>query len=254
MDWLIVFFTSITIFFAAIVHGIAGFGMAQIGMGIMPLFRSTQSAVIIFSILAAISNFRVWLSVRKHFKLMEWIKPVIGLIFGMPMGLYLFNQMNENQAKIAIGIVLLVAVIIIILGKQTNKISKWFENTKYRPKWMLPILVGLTSGILGGAVAISGPPMILYGAFMTSTNIWTNKEMKAIFTAFFGILMLYRTVTVALVGNISLILGFEALITIPAMLLGSWIGIIIFNKISNKVFNWIVVVLLTINAFILLFQ
>lgn len=241
-------------FLAALVHGIASFGLSQIGMGLMPLFRSTESAAIILGILSTISNFRVWLSVKEYFDFKEWIKPVMGLIFGMPMGLYIFNQMDENQARISIGVILLLAVILMILGKQTNKIAQWFKETKYRPKLVLPILVGLVSGILGGAVAIPGPPMVLYGTFMTATAIWTNKEMKAIFTAFFGILMLYRTATAAIAGHIDLSLGLEALITIPAMLLGSWFGISIFNKISSKLFNWIVIILLTINAVILLFQ
>lgn len=244
--------TSITIFFASIVHGVAGFGLAQVSMGFLPLFRTTASAAVIFSMIAVVSNFRVWFSVKEEFDIKDWLKPVIGLALGMPLGLYVFNQMNEAQVKTAIGIVLLIAVVLIILREQTSIMNKWFKDMEYEPKWILPILVGFISGVFGGAVAIPGPPMILYGAFMASTGLWSGKQMKATFTAFFGTLMLYRVATSIFQGNVNLGLLVEALIALPAMLLGSWIGIIIFNKIPQKVFQWIVIVMLAINSLILL--
>lgn len=252
IQWIETILTSITIFFASIVHGIAGFGLAQVSMGFMPLFRSAASAAIIFSMVAVVSNFRVWFSVREEFDVLDWIKPVIGLVAGMPLGIYVFNQMNENQVKITIGIVLLVAVVLIILREQTSIMDKWFKDAKYEPKWVLPILVGFIAGILGGAVAIPGPPMILYGAFMASTGLWSGKKMKATFTAFFGTLMLYRVATSVIQGSVTFSLVVEALIALPAMLLGVWIGILIFNKIPKKIFQWVIIAMLTINAFVLL--
>lgn len=252
IQWIDTILTSVTIFFASIIHGIAGFGLAQISMGFMPLFRNVTSAAVIFSMIAVVSNFRVWFSVREEFDVKDWIKPVIGLVAGIPLGLYVFNQMDENQVKIAIGSVLLVAVVLIILREQTSIMKKWFKDVKYEPKWIIPILVGFIAGIFGGAVAIPGPPMILYGAFMASTGLWSGKKMKAIFTAFFGTLMLYRVATSFIQGNVTLSLVVEALIALPAMLLGVWIGIAIFNKIPQKTFQWVVIGMLTINAFVLL--
>ena len=252
IEWIKTIMTSVTIFFASIVHGVAGFGLAQLGMGILPLFRTAASSAIIFSMVSIVSNFVVWWSVREEFDVKEWLKPVIGLIVGMPLGLYIFNGMNEAQVKTTIGIVLVVAVIFIVLGKQTDIMANVFKDKKYRPKWALPIAVGFVAGVLGGAVAIPGPPMILYGTFMTSAGLWTNKQMKAIFTGFFGILMVYRVLSTAIQGSITMGLTIEALIAIPALLLGTKLGIMIFDKISSKVFNWIVIAMLALNAVILL--
>lgn len=253
IEWLETLLTSGTILIASIVHGIAGFGLAQVSMGIMPLFREAASAAIIFSMVAVVSNFRVWWSVREEFDWKDWIKPVIGLVVGLPIGLYVFNQLDKGQVRIVIGIVLLVAVVLIILGKQTNIMSSWFKDKEYDDGYVLPILAGLVAGILAGAVAIPGPPMILYGTFMVATGNWNGKKMKATFTAFFGTVMLYRVATTIAQGNMNIDLAVQALIAIPAMLIGAYIGIKIFDKIPQKVFNWVVLVMLTINAFILLF-
>lgn len=254
ISWLDTLISSIAIFLGSIVHGIAGFGLAQVSMGIMPLFRSTASAAAIFSIVAVVSNFRVWWSVRDEFDVKDWVKPVIGLVAGLPLGLYVFNQLDEGEVSITIGIVLLIAVVAIIVGKQTDILKEIFKGKDYSDGWILPLIAGFTAGLLAGAVAIPGPPMILYGTFMVATNTWTGKKMKATFTAFFGTVMLYRFAAVTFQGNMNLGLFTEALIAIPAMLLGAYVGIKIFEKIPQKVFNWVVIGMLTINAFILIFK
>lgn len=253
-DWIITLYTAITIFFSSIVHGIAGFGLAQFSMGIMPFFRSVSSAAIIYSIVAVVSNARVWWSCRDEFYIKDLTKPLIGLAVGMPLGIFVFNQLNEAQIKMGIGIVLLLAVVLIILSKQTTVMEKWFKRKMYKDNPVLPISVGFIAGVLGGAVAIPGPPMILYGTFMTSIGLWTNKRMKSIFTSFFGILMVYRLIAVLIGGSVTRSLFVEALVTIPAMLVGNYFGIKIFDKITSKVFNWVLVILLAINGIILLIK
>ena len=253
IEWLNTLYTALTIFVATIVHGIAGFGFAQVSMGTMPLFRSAASAAVIFSIVAVVSNFRIWWSVRDAFEWKEWIKPIVGLLAGMPLGLYFFDQMDKHQMRIAIGIVLLVGVVFLILAKQTDLLKVWFKKHDYQHGWVLPVIVGLIAGILGGAVAIPGPPMILYGTFMAASGKWSHKKMKSIFTAFFGTLMLYRVIAVSMQGEMTGSLALEAAIVIPGLLLGAWIGITIFNKISHKIFNWAILFLLTVNSFILIF-
>ena len=253
IEWINTLYTALTIFVATIVHGIAGFGFAQVSMGAMPLFRSAASAMVIFSMVAVVSNFRVWWSVRESFEWKEWLKPMLGLIAGLPVGLYVFNQMDKQQVRLAIGIVLLLAVVLLVLAKQTKLLKKWVKDSDYEPGWVLPLVVGFIAGILGGAVAIPGPPMILYGTFMAATGKWSHKKMKAIFTAFFGALMLYRVLAVSIQGEMTGSLALEAAIAIPGLLLGAWIGIYIFNKIPQKTFNWVILSLLTVNAFILIF-
>ena len=49
INWINTGLSALVIFVATIVHGIAGFGLAQVSMGIMPLFRSPASASAIFT-------------------------------------------------------------------------------------------------------------------------------------------------------------------------------------------------------------
>lgn len=252
INWITTLWSDLVIMVASVVHGIAGFGLAQVAMGVLPLVRDTQSASVIFSVVAVFANLRVWWSVREQFNWKHWIYPVIGLAAGMPLGLMVFKNLDEAQLRLAIGITLLVAVVLIGGVRQNKKLKAWIKEQDFKPGWKSGVAAGFLAGVLGGAVAIPGPPMVLYGAFLMATDQWTAKEMKGVFTAFFGTLMLYRVVSLAIGGSIQAPWLVEAATAIPAMLLGTFLGIKIYNVIPANVFRWVVLALLTVNALVLL--
>ena len=52
-------------------------------------------------------------SVRDAFDWRTWLVPVAGLVVGMPLGIYVFSQFNKAQMRVAIGAVLVVAVVVV---------------------------------------------------------------------------------------------------------------------------------------------
>jgi uncharacterized membrane protein YfcA len=252
-EWVTTGLSALVILIASLVHGIAGFGFAQVSMGIMPLFRSPASASIIFTATAVVSNARVLWSVREAFDWRMWIVPVGGLVVGMPLGIYVFSAFNEVQMRAAIGAVLVLAVLVVGATQQLEFVNDWIEETDYRPGNLVGATAGLLAGVLGGAVAVPGPPMIVYGAFMSASGFWSDEEMKATFTAFFGTLMLYRLGSLSYTGAVTTPLLVEAAIAVPMVFLGAWIGIYIFDHIPERGFQWLVLALLSVNAVILLY-
>lgn len=248
----ITIYTSAIVFLGIVVHSIAGFGFAQVVMGLLPLIRNPQEASVIFNILAIASNARVLWSVRDSFDLKSWGVPVIGLVAGMPIGMYFFRNLNTEQFRTGIGLTLLLAVILILAMRQVDYIKDIIKESGWKPGYKTGILAGFIAGILGGSVAIPGPPMIVYGAFLMASNQWTGDQMKAVFTGFFGTLMIYRLSGLVLAGDASLPLLREALIVMPVLFFGAAVGIWIYEKIPEKIFQWLVILGLTINAFILL--
>ncbi|MFW6041100.1 MAG: TSUP family transporter [Thermoplasmatota archaeon] len=252
MNLIITILTSLVILIGAIVHGIAGFGFAQVSMGLLPLFRDPSMASVIFTITAVVSNGRVFWSVKEDFNLKDWIVPVGGLVFGMPLGIYLFQTLSKQQLRLFIGVILIIAVILIALMRQIDTVKDWIKDKRIEPGWKTGLTAGFFAGFLGGAVAIPGPPMIVYGAFMVANQYWKGSKMKAIFTAFFGTLMAYRLGGLTYTGSVTVSMVTEALIALPALFIGAWIGIKIFNKIPKRIFSWLVLAGLTINAVILI--
>jgi len=252
-NWVTTGLSAVVILVASVIHGIAGFGFAQVSMGLMPLFRSPSAASIIFTATAVVSNARVWWSVRDAFDWRRWLVPVGGLVVGMPLGIYVFSRFSGAEMRVAIGAVLVVAVVVVGATQQLDVVTDWIEANGYRPGKVVGATAGLLAGIFGGAVAVPGPPMIVYGAFMSASGYWSGEEMKATFTAFFGTLMLYRLGSLTYTGAVTTPLMIEAAIAIPMVFVGAWAGVYIFDHIPERTFQWLVLGLLSVNAFVLLF-
>ncbi len=244
--------TALVFFVAALVHGIAGFGLAQISMGLMPLFRSAAPASVVFSMVSIVTNARVLWSVRRDFNWKDWAIPAAGLAVGMPVGIYFFQHLSEEQLRLFIGATLLLAVALVVIMRQVSFVSHWIGETGFEPGWTAGVTAGFLAGILGGAIAIPGPPMIMYGIFMVAAGLWSGRRMKAAFTAFFGTVQLYRLASLLIAGAVTAPLVLQAAISLPALLLGAWLGILIFRYIPQEIFRWVVLALLTVNALILL--
>jgi uncharacterized protein len=252
-DWVTTGLTALVVLFAATVHGIAGFGAGQVTMGVLPFFREAGPASIIVSILVMAANLRVFWSVREAFTWKDWLVPVIGLAVGLPVGVYLFATLDQKGMSIAIGIVMIIAAVLLALTRQFDAIGEWIRSTGYQPGWISGVVAGFLSGVTGGAVSIPGPPMLIYGAFLLETGYWEAKHMKATFTAFFAANLLYRLVVLAFTGNVSGPLVLEAAIILPALFLGSWLGIVLFDKLPKNAFRWFVIVIIFILGILLIF-
>jgi uncharacterized membrane protein YfcA len=194
----------------------------------------------------------MFLSLRTHFRLKPWGIAIIGLIFGLPLGMAFFSRLDAAQLRTAIAIAILLSVALIFPVNQLNSVQEWLRKSGYRPGWPIGVLAGFLAGFLGGAVAIPGPPMILYGAFMVAAGFWSGNEMKAIFAGFFGTVMLYRAAALAISGDLTVPLLTESAIALPGIFLAIWIGLKVYDYIPRKMFGIIILAFLAVNAVILL--
>jgi uncharacterized protein len=252
IEWGTSALTAVVIFFATVIHGVAGFGTGQISMAVLPFFRDAGQASIIVSIIVLITNIRVFWSVRESWNFKEWIRPVIGLVLGLPLGIWLFGELDQESFSLAIGIVIILAAVLIAATREIESISKWIKDSGYRPGWPVALIAGFLSGFLGGAVSIPGPPMILFGAFMLENEFWGKKEMKAIFTSFFAVNLAYRLAVLTFTGDVTGPLALEALIIVPVLFLGTWLGIKLFDIMPEKYFRWGVLILLVVLGILLI--
>ena len=254
IDWILTLWSALVVLIATTVHGITGFGTGQITMGVLPFFRDAGSASIVVSIVIFVTNLRVFWSVRDQFNWKDWLIPVAGLAVGLPLGIYLFGAWDEDQLRMAIGIVMMLSAVLILLLRQIRWIREWIKGTGWQPGWTSGVLAGLLSGIFGGAVSIPGPPMIIYGAFLMETDYWTAEQMKAIFTSFFAANLLYRIVVLTSMGQMSVVIAVEALAIIPALFLGTWLGIKLYNIMPREIFRWFIIVFIFVMGLLLIIR
>ena len=88
---------------------------------------------------------------------------------------------------------------------------------------------------------------------MAAGGFWSDREMKAVLTAFFGTMMVYRFASLAVTGALSLSLFIDAAVALPGVFIGACIDVKVFDRVPQTVFGWIILALLTVNAAALLF-
>src|SRR5690606_18640288 len=98
---------------------------------------------------------------------------IVFAAIGIPIGLILLIYVNENLTKLILGILIIIYSLYSLLSKSSFKLE---TDNKL---WLF--LCGFSSGVLGGAYGLNGPPLVIYGKMRN----WTAKHFRATLQAYF---------------------------------------------------------------------
>lgn len=230
VDLIIIFIIA---FLAATISGAAGFGGALLLLPILTIVVGVKAAIPILTIGQLFGNAsRVWFG-RKELK---WKPILFFLLSALPLtifGSYMFTEIDGKYIKIGIGVFLI--LLVIYRRTSTKKIS--FSN-----KTM--IIGGALTGFLSGIAGSAGP---LGAAFFLGLNL---SSLAYIASEAFTALAMHLTKSFVygkynLIGLKELLLGLFIGIS---MIIGSWTGKNIIEKMSRKNFLLLVEVLLFVSG------
>lgn len=239
MEWILLLLAT---FVASVVQSATGFGFALISVPAFLILLNSSDAIQIVIIISAIMSVVHWLKLRNMTpgKLLKWL--IIGGVVGFPFGIIIYKNLDLAAIKMA------VAIFIIIISLQ----SGWNLMRKNHKKHIFhkPILtiVGMISGILGAAMAMPGPILMLY---LSRTTFGKNEIRAAMITffvfAYIGALLLQ----ISMVG-ISKETWITSAILTPAALIGVYAGHQLSKKINEKIFKGLVLVILILTGIFML--
>mgnify|MGYP001384148784 CR=1 FL=1 len=217
-------------FFTALMTSIAGAGGGTILLAAMLQFMNPAEAIPVHGVIQLSSNLtRIWL--LRNFVIWKIVlKFSLLLPLGVYLGLKIFQNIDADEIKNLIGFFILLA-----LGLQNLKI---FQNIKIPSN--IYYLIGLITGFLNILVGVIAPLL----AVILRQSVTEKKSIVGTL-GYFG-----------LIGNLVKIIGFTFIgfsffkyidtfiMIIPATLIGSRIGQILLNRISNKIFTIIFQIIL----------
>ena len=226
-------------FFTALMTSLAGAGGGTVLLAAMLQFMNPAEAIPVHGVIQFSSNLtRTWL-LRKFVNWSIVIRFTILLPIGVYIGLQIFQNMDSDNIKNIIGIFILLALTL--------------QNLKFIKSFFVPYyafyFIGLITGVLNILVGVIAPLL----AVILKQSISEKKSIVGTL-GYFG-----------LIGNLLKIIGFSligfsfyeyidtCLMIIPATLVGSRVGQLLLNKISNKIFMIIFQIILIGLAIRLLF-
>lgn len=219
------------ILISSVILGITGFGNAMVALPFMLLFMDPKLAIPVMIGISLFSQFTIQAIGRFpiDWKLL-WLLAVpasIGTFVGA-------NWLNLSEPRLLIDIV----GGIIIIFALASLIGKQILSLRGRTS---AAVVGFIAGILGGVVALAGPPVVLY---LSEEQAQSKLAFRGTILAFFTIVIITTLISYLVLGLVNLEHLILVVKLIPAMLFGVWVGINLFSRFSNETFHKLVLIFL----------
>lgn len=225
-----------TVFLAGFLRGFTGFGFALAAVPVMSLFLDPASIVPAIPIVAMVAGAE---QLRRAWRQANWPairRLMIGAIAGAPFGVVALIAFSADAMRVMIGLVLLLAVLLLWRGYR-------FKKT---PPTSAQLGIGFLSGLLNGATAMGGPPVILF--FLASPE--GVVVGRASLLVYFCLISAWSIVAQGIGGLIDLKVVVLALLMIPVMAAGNIIGDRLFDRSSAGTYQKVALVFLLAIAII----
>ncbi len=231
-DLLSLVVTVVSVFTAGVIRGYSGFGFAMVAVTSISLVLPPSAVVPLVLILEVLASIRlipqVWQDVDWHS--LCWL--LAGSFVATPFGVYLLANVPAEPMRIAISLLVLLAAVLLMRG------WAW----KRMPGRTLVLTTGVACGLLNGAAAIGGPPVIL---LYLSSPAGVAVSRASIIVYFFGIDSMSLAMA-AIQGLATSETLMKAAVCVPPLLLGIAVGSRMFNKVDEASFRHHVLALLIV--------
>ena len=156
----------------------------------------------------------------------------IGVLIGTPIGVYALATIPERPMRAAIALVVLLLVFLLLRGYSWKKM----------PGPPVSTATGFSSGVLNGAAAVGGPPLILF--YMSSPA--GAAASRATMIAYFLGTDIWGTLVCAAQGLVSRQTILLTACWLPALFLGVALGGRAFGRTSDRSFRQKVLIILAL--------
>jgi hypothetical protein len=211
---------------AAFVRGYSGFGFSLLAVTALSLRLAPAEIVPSIFLMEIAASLHLLPSIWRevHWRAIGVL--LIGYTVAVPIGVWLLARMPQAPMKIALGLCVLAATMLLMRGLALKRM----------PGAAATVGTGAASGLLNGAFGIGGPPVILFFFSSPAGEVIGRASVIAFFLATdaIGLVFLARE---GLVTADSLL---RALIFLPALILGIWLGAHSFKRSDQATFRtWI---------------
>ncbi|MDJ0878385.1 MAG: sulfite exporter TauE/SafE family protein [Halieaceae bacterium] len=199
---------------AAVLRSFTGFGFALAAVPVYALVLPPAQAVVLCASLALVLGVQTAPQYLGHLDKRQ--RPVfLAAVPGTLLGAILLQRLDADQFRLLLGLVTIAASLVL---------------SRHRPKLLqvpagLRGLTGLASGVLNGAFAVPGPPVIVYAMATVSDPA----RSRAFMIGFFSFSSLLALTGFAWLGFLSWRSLWLVLLVYPAMFAGDRLGFRLFE-------------------------
>ena len=217
--------------FAAAMQVVAGFGFALLAVPLMALAIDTHDAVVVATFLGLITSTVQAVQGRRVASRPLVVRLTVSALFGIPIGLLVFRQVDEHVLKVILGVGVLIATALLVrridLGSRGPALD-----------WV----AGLVSGALSASLSTNGPPLV----FALQSRRLPIDVFRATISWVFCISGVATVIAFAVSGEITRSGIRDVVIAFPAMVIGAWLGFRLRDRVDEEGARRMVLVLLAL--------
>lgn len=225
-------FIVLITFLAGFTQGLSGFGSILLALPLLTIFLDIKMVIPLIALQGMFATAILLIELRRH---LDWNKVLplfVGSIPGVPLGVFFLKNMNTDTIQLTMGLILVSYAVF----------SLFYRPVIWEMKKIGISLVGFLAGCLGGALGAAGPPVIVY----TSLQPWTKDEIKATLQGFYMATSLVVVLLHALNGLTTIPVLWYFLISLPALVLGTYFGSFFYGQMGESTYKRIILVLLAL--------
>lgn len=208
------------------IQSFVGFAGSLVAIPLFAMFMSPKEAVPTYNLVMIIVDVILVFEAREHIDWKRVSKLLIGGLIGIPIGAFGLKYLpGDTIAMVICGITLIFGILFIAKIKVPLG-----EGIKTQ------LGVGLLSGVLGGGISESGPPVVIYGL----AREWNKNSFRTTLLTYFMFLAIMANISYWCLGLFSRQSLITAGCTVIPTLIGAWIGVILKNRINEKFFRYAV--------------
>jgi len=221
---------------AGATRGFSGFGSALIYVPLISAIYDPRTAAVTFLLIDAATGIAILPTVWRQANWREVLPLAVAAIVAGQFGALILQYTDPVALRWAMVVVVLAVLAVLVSG--------WHYHG--RPLLIVTLGVGFLAGLLGGAVQIVGPPIILYWLGSTSAAVVVRANFSAFFALFawaMFVTYLTRGLLIAPIIALACILG-------PVQILSLSTGTRLFHLASAKTYRRVAYTIILVGALV----
>ncbi|WP_087973856.1 sulfite exporter TauE/SafE family protein [Oceanobacillus rekensis] len=221
---------------ASILQTSTGFGFSILATPFLLLLFEPVEAIQINLALSLVISTALIKKVRKDVDFGILKRLIVGSSVGLLIGIIIFLLIDINKLKLIVSIIILALTCMLIL------------RFRIKQSWKRDLVVGGLSGSLTTSIGMPGPPLLLY---FSGTD--TQKEkLRGTTLAFYLFIYFVSLIIQVIFAGTNKTVWTSSIIALPLVLLGLYIGQLLFERINQHTFRKFAYIILLFTGIYLL--
>jgi len=215
---------------AAYIFSITGFGFCLIAAPLLLFILEPKSVVIINILMVPVLSVLILLQARRHLNVRRVAFLCIGNILGIFPGTYILLIVEAPTLKLIIASLIILFCILLLLG----------HSHQFKRENIGSAIFGFISGLLLTSTSLAGPPVVIFYL----NQKWEREQFRATLAAYWFFTYIVALGLLGTTGMVTADLLVKALIFLPPLLLGVYLGIKTLPRVNPALFRKIAIFVL----------